>query len=331
MSIRDIQVVISRDTKAVTQAGFGSVLILATSKDHEYTEYMDLQAIASDFAEDTKEYKIANRILGQNPRPEKVSIAGISYDGTNPTDLITALNSIDGDFYFVVSPEQGDEEITAISEWVDSQKKLYFASTANKDLPALLESERTVLMVHNNPESYPAEGWVGRCAPTLPGSITWKFKTINGISESGTTLTEDNEIKENGGNTYIRQGGILMAVEGITTSGEFIDVIRSQDFIESRMTENVFRALATADKVPYTNQGIKIIGAEVDTTLKQAFNQGIIAEDEDGNPMYSITLPTRDSVSTNDRANRVLPDIYWELDLAGAIHAVKPISGVIRV
>lgn len=332
MSIRDVTVTITRETAAVSQAGFGLPLILATSKNQAYTLYTDLQSVAEDFEETTEEYRIANRLFGQNPRPERLAIAGIEYDKDmdSPSDLVSALNGIEGDFYFVVSPEQGDEEITAISEWIDSQKRLYFASTANVDLPGTLESDRTVLMVHQNPRSYPAEGWVGRCAPTDPGSITWKFKTINGVSESGFGITEDIAIREDGGNTYISQGGILMATEGIATSGEYIDIMRSVDFLDARIQEGVFRRLAVTDKIPFTNTGIKLVVAEVESALKQGFNNGIIADDESGNPLYSISAPTRDEVPVNDRANRTLPDVNFEAELAGAVHSVR-VTGVVRV
>lgn len=327
--IRDVNITISRQTKAVTQAGFGLPLILSVSKEHPYTQYMELSSVAEDFPETTEEYKIAARMFGQSPSPQRIAIGGIEYTGV-PSDLVAALNSFEGEFYFVVSPEQGMGEVEAISSWVDAQKKMYFVSTDDRDMPTMFESDRTVFMIHNNPETYPAEGWVGRCAPTLPGSITWKFKTINGILEGGTSITEDIQAKENGANTYIRQGGILMAVEGVTSSGEFIDVIRSQDFVEARMKENVFRVLAVTDKVPFTDKGINLIGSEVETTLKTAYNQGIIADDEDGNPLYTITLPKREDVPTNDRANRTLPDVRFEFILAGAIHQVR-IDGVIKV
>src|SRR5690606_14918516 len=102
----------------------------------------------------------------------------------NPTTLTTTLTSAlndlvqtHNDWYFLLCDQQSDAVITELSGWIDTQKKLYFASTDNLNLAASLKSENTVIMYHDDPTQYPAEGWVGRCAPELPGSITWKFKT----------------------------------------------------------------------------------------------------------------------------------------------------------
>lgn len=326
MSIRDVDVIISRQTMAVSQRGFGLPLILATSKDLQYTLYREIADVAEDFDVTSEEYKLASRLLGQTPKPTEIAIAGIEYGGADPAELVAALNTIaaqNSDFYFLLCPEQGDDEILALSGWIDTQEKLYFFATDNISILSQLESERTIPMLHKQPKTYPDAGWVGKCAPELPGSITWKFKNINGITESGFSNTEINQIVEAGGNVYIRQGGVLMTTEGQVSNGEFIDTIRGQDFIKVRMQENVFGVLLRNAKVAYTNKGIGLIIAAVDETLKIAYKQGIIADDDDENPLYSIQAPTRGETSQNDRASRVLKDIFWTAELAGAIHKTE--------
>lgn len=328
--IRDVEIIISRLTRALSEEGFGIPLILSSSKGQSYKQYEDIGDVLEDFQETSEEYKIANAIFNQEPSVNKIAIAGIIYDGIDATVLVDALKLVEGEYYFVLSPEQDDAEITAISNYIETQKKQYFASTSNETLLAeLTENTRTTLLIHDEPEKYPAEAWVGRCAAVHPGKITWKFKTLNGISAG--EYEDIDDIIDNNGNIYYSQGGKLMTAEGVTTSGDFIDIIRSQDYIESRMAEAVFGVLTSADKVPYSNKGIKLIGAAVETTLKQSFESDMIAEDADGNAMYSVQLPTRESVSFSDRTNRILPDIYWQATLSGAIHKVKPIRGLITV
>lgn len=332
-NFRDVEVVITRETSAVTQAGFGKPLILSGEQDHPYTSYTDLSSVAEDFAETTETYKIANRIFGQTPRPQEIAILGVEYDSEadDPSTLISALNeNASEDFYFVLSTEQGEDEIKAISTWVDAQERIYFASSDNPTILAQLESDRTALLLHSDPRSYPAEGWVGRCAPETPGSITWKFKTINGILDPGYSTTQVNNIEDDGGNTYIRQGGILHTTPGQVTSGEWIDVIRSQDFVTARIREEVFRVLVNAPKVPYTNGGIAMITSAVESVLQTAYNNGMIADDEDGVPLYTVSAPKRHEVPANDRANRFLPDVKFVFELSGAVHKTR-ITGVIRV
>lgn len=335
MPIYDVEVVVTRETAAVTQAGFGKPLILATSQDHEYKEYADLEAVAVDFAEGTEEYKLANAIFAQTPRPPVVAIFGVVYDSAvdETTVLTTALNNLvdtNSDWYFLLCPEQGDEEITALSGWVDAQEKLYFASSNSLSLPPLLESDRTALLYHTTPGTYPAAAWVGRCAPENPGSITWKFKTLSGILAADVGVTEINQLHDDGANTYIRKMGILQTSEGIMTSGEYIDIMRSLDWLTARMREAVSRLLMTSPKVPYDNRGISMVVGEVSAVMKQGVENDVIAQDDDENGLWSISAPNREDVPVNDRANRLLPDIKWEATIAGAVHTVK-ISGVLKV
>ena len=333
MSIRDVEVVITRERPTVTQVGFGIPLILSTSKDQEFKTYLNLGDVVNDFPETTNTYKMAERIFEQNPRPSRIAILGVQYNAgeDTPDVLVDALDeNKEQDFYFLLCEEQGEDEVIALAQWVEEQKRIYFYSSDDPTIHGGLNSDRVVSLIHKKPETYPAEGWVGVCAPTNPGSITWKFKTISGIEESGFSSEEVDSIVESGGNVYIRQGGILHTYDGRTTSGEWIDVIRSQDFIEARIKEEVFRTLVSVPKVPYTSAGIAQITSAVESVLQSAFDNGMIASDEEGQPMYSVTVPSISDISPVDRANRILPDVWFEFQLAGAVHKVK-IRGVIRV
>lgn len=326
--ITDVEVIVTRETQPLTQAGFGMPLILATHAVVPYAEYTSIADVTEDYPETTAAYKIAARVLGQSPRPSRIAMAGVEYVD-DPTTLTTALNDLvqtHNDWYFLLCDQQSDDVITALSGWIDTQKKLYFASTDNLNLAASLESENTVIMYHDDPTQYPAEGWVGRCAPELPGSITWKFKTINGITAANIKAGELAQLHEDGGNSYIRKLGVLQTSEGLTTSGEYIDVIRSQHFIEARLVEQVMNLFINSGKVPYDNSGIAMVVAACESVMKQATDQGIIARDDDGNGLWTVTAPRREDIPATDIAARKLDGVVIEATLAGAIH-----SATIRV
>lgn len=337
MGNRYVNVVITRQTQAVSQQGFGMPLIVSTEKQAVYKEYSDsdLAEIGVDFGEDSETYKVAAKLFGQSPKIAKVAVLGIEYvpETDEPSKIVNELNSTilkHNDFYYVVQTSTDEMIITAIGEWAGANKKLHFASTNSKVLGGTLNLERTVLLVHDKPESYPAEAWVGAGAAREIGSFTWTFKTLSGIEPSTYSASEINQIEENNASAYIREGGVNITSKGVTTSGEYIDVIQGQDFIEARMTENVFGLLVRTDKVPYTTQGIAMIVAEVESTLKQAHEQGIIAEDADGNALYSVTAPDIEDISTNDKANRVLPNLKWTATIAGAVEDVD-INGTLAL
>lgn len=334
MGNRYVSVTITRQTKAVSQKGFGLPLILSTDKKLDYKEYTEIDGIGTDYGTNSETYKMASAILGQAPRPEKVAVLGVTYTETGkPTDLSAALNELVkkyNDFFYLHCTNQTDPVVTELSKWINTQEKFYFASTINKTLAKTLNSQNTVILVHPAPETYPAAAWVGVCAPQQVGSYTWTFKTLNGIAPAEYDVTAIGEIETNNASTYITEGGVNITSKGVTTSGEYIDILQGQYFLKARMTENVFGLLVRTPKIPYTDAGIALVVAEVEKTLKMGVNQGIIATDLDGNPLYTITAPNRAEVSTNDKAQRILPDVKWEATIAGAIENVK-INGVLKL
>lgn len=322
-NIKDVEVIITRETAALTQQGFGLPFILATDGEKEYNEYTGIEEVAADYPAGTNAYKIASRVFGQTPRPSMIAMAGTAYDDISPDSLVTFLNELietKNDWYYLETDQNTDEVITALSAWIDTQKKLYGVTTQNKDLIKEIESERTFLFYHDDPEAYVAEGLIGKCAPEEPGSITWKFKTVNGVKVANIRNSDVTQLHKDNGNTYLRKYGILQSSEGKVTSGEYIDVMQSQDFLDARLSEEVSRVLFTKKKVPYEGSGIALLVDAATSVLKRSTEQGIILKDDAGNGMWEIDARTRENSLKNDVANRVYDGLKILVPLAGAIH-----------
>ncbi len=251
---------------------------------------------------------------------------------------IAAVQVENDTWYSCHLTNHGKAVITAAAVYIETQYKalvvaspdsdIYSSSTT--DLASNLQTAgygRTALMYHPKANSqFPGAAWAGRCLPLDPGSITWKFMTLSGVDYIDFTATEQGYITAKDCNSYVRIAGISMTQEGVTSSGEFIDVVRGIDFIRARLQEYVFGLLARADKIPFTNAGIAAIEAEVRAVMQLAIGQSILAAD----PAPVVLAPLASEVSTNDKANRLLPDVTFSGTLAGAIHAVQ-ISGTISV
>ncbi|KOP82007.1 hypothetical protein AMS60_05620 [Bacillus sp. FJAT-21945] len=346
---RYVDVEITRQTKPLSEVGYGTLLILATSKALAYKEYEELDSLKADFAVDTDEYKLAKAHLDQDPKPLRVAVYGVVYDALaqEPTVLTGALDTLiktHNDFYYLSSVEQGDEEITALAKWIHKKDKMYITSTSNELLPGILKAEseaneelypgdnlyeNVFIMVHDQPTTFPAEALVGAISSMPFGSYTWTFKFLRGVPVVVYDDDKINKIHENNACTYIKEGGQNITSKGITVFGEYADVIQATHFLKSELALGVFKLLASNPKIPYTNGGIALVAAEVERVLNQGFKQGIIA-DEEGVPLYSISVPTRSDVPVNMRANRILPDVKWKATIAGAIEGVE-IHGVLAL
>jgi hypothetical protein len=186
---------------------------------------------------------------------------------------------------------------------------------------------------------YPDCAWLGRCLPYIPGQITWKWKELAGQVESDFTITELTTIRNNNTQALSSVGGRVFTNEGKMTSGEFIDVIRSQDWVETRMIEDTYKLKLDNLKIPYDDDGIDQIEGVVRSVLKEAAVNGMIAKavsDEDFKYsddkiyMFQVTSPTRAETSQSDRAARKLTGVEFAFYLAGAIHE-GVVTGLITV
>lgn len=334
---RHVKVDITRETKPVSEKGFGLPLMLATSKLLDYKVYTDISEVAEDFAETTREYNLANRMFGQSPKIAELACYGINYvpEADEVTVLVAALNDLvvtNNDWFYLVCSDNSDTAIKALAEWMSAQEKIYGASTPNVALAEEIRGmyENTYLSVHDDETAFHAEGLIAYGAPQEIGSYDFAHKQINGVRAARLSNAEINAVKAANATTAVNEMGLIVNLTGKACGGDFLDVIQADYFLRARLREDVFQHLATTKKTPFTDPGIAQIVAVMDKRFKSSFRQGIIAEDENGDADYTIEFPRRADIPKNERAQRVLRGIKFRAVLAGAVENVE-ISGVLTV
>ena len=334
---RFVTVNITKETKPVAEQGFGLPLMLATSKPLDYKVYTDISEVAEDFPETSREYKLATRMFGQSPKIKELACYGVSYiAGTDDvTALPAALNDLlkaENDWFYLVSTESGDAEIEALCEWISTQEKIYGVTTTNIALSEQIMGlyENVLLSVHDDPEAFHAEGLLAYGAPMVIGSYDFSHKQINGAPAAKLSNGEINTIVKNNATTAVKEMGLIVNASGKAVGGDYLDVIQADYFLRARLREDIFQLLATVKKVPYTDAGIAQVVERMDTRFKAAYRQGIIAEDDNGEPDYTITFPRRKDIPKNTIANRILPDINFRIVIAGGVEKVE-INGVLTL
>jgi hypothetical protein len=255
-------------------------------------------------------------------------------ENVNYASELERVSEVDNDWYALVTISHTDADIKYTAEWIEARRKIYLTSsdsadiltTSTTDIASYLEGKnyaRTAIVYSADAAAYPEAAWLGLNLPEDPGSITWKFKEVSGITADNLTSTQKTNASGKNCNTYTEIGGVDIFEEGIVVSGEFIDVIRGVDWIQARIQENVFNLLVNSPKVPYTNDGIQTVANQIDEILKQAVDRTILSE-------YSIDTPLVSEIPQATRTTRLLPDIEFDGILAGAVHATN-INGVVSV
>lgn len=156
-------------------------------------------------------------------------------------DAYGYIKSQDDDFYFVNAETHEPADVEALAEIVEAEKRIYVTSTSaaqaknslvTSDIGSVLQAKdlaRTVVIFAEDDTEYPECAIVGLQAPKDPGSTTWKFKSVSGVTVSRLSTTESLTLKGTrfdygkGYNTYENIGGRNIFAEGRMVNGEFID------------------------------------------------------------------------------------------------------------
>lgn len=253
----------------------------------------------------------------------------------------TAINEItlvDNTWYAVMIESHTEADILAVAAQIEGMKKVFATSsqdstvktTGTTDVFSKLKAlayQRTFGIYSATADTeFPEAAWVGYQLQEQPGSNTWSYKALTGVTVSKLSDTEATNIKDKSGNTYESVGGQSVTVGGKMFGGEWIDVMVFVDWLEARMTERLWFRMANSKKIPYTAAGATIIESEIRAQLNDGIRVGGLSD----SPTPVVRVPDVLSVSPNLRAQRIFEGITFEARLAGAIHFVK-IKGTVTV
>ena len=189
-------------------------------------------------------------------------------------------------------------------------------------------NERTVVFLANREvgsnEKYKGVGaLVGALGNLQPGSITWKFKKLKGITATqvnGGVVAKATEI---GAIMYVYKAGTAQTSEGLSTGLEYIDNLHSDDWVRAEIESSIQNLLQTTDKLPYGAQGIAQLEAAVTTVLRTATENGIILVDPETNAGdFTVLAGSREEQAASDIASRSYKGLSFDYTRAGAIHDV---------
>lgn len=264
--------------------------------------------------------------------PANIAVAQTHVDPGVAADL-TAIKLYDDTWYGLITLANSKALILAAAAWVESNKKLYIAATADTevittaagggDVADTLKTTnyaRTAIIYHQDAHAFADAGWIGNRLPYTPGKETWKFARIAGLAATKLTSTQQSNLNAKRANYFYEVAGIGFTSEGKVAANEFLDVIRGRDWLESRIGESVFATLAGAmTKVPYTDKGAQVVAAAVLSPMREGVDNGFLTED----PPPQVSVPKVADVSAGDKTARLLPAVAGTATLAGAIHKVQ--------
>jgi hypothetical protein len=264
-----------------------------------------------------------------------VTIATTEAGFTQANDIANA-NTENKDWYVMLSTSADKGAILTSAEAIQGLTKIAFFNSSESgiktnttgNLLAKLKAnsyDRTALLFTHNTDEFSACAWAGRHLPLKPGKVAFVNKTLVGVTVDDIMISiHINNILNNNGNVYIEELGKNLVREGKMVNGDFIDIIRDLDYMQSQLTLRLFDLITSDDKFGFTDENIGRADSVMRTFFNEAYQDGII------NNNYTTTPPKASSIPVNVRANRHLPDIPFTFQLQGAIQTME-ISGVASV
>jgi len=256
--------------------------------------------------------------------------------GTISESLTEAIDE-DNDWYALCIFSRVDADITEVSDYIQAlgatNPKLFFAQSDDSkildaaddtDIASITQAKanfRTSIWYHALDAEYLDMGVIGGQLPTDPGSITWAYKTVSGVTVDSLLDSQKNAAFGKAANTYDTVASVNITEEGKVSDSpfEWIDVIRGLDWLQVNMTADLYELLVQSPKVPYDSNGLSQIRSIMLNRLTLAQNQGILSLDVEP----TATVPDILDVSNADKQNRILNDATFTGVLAGAIQKIN--------
>lgn len=292
-----------------------------------YREYKNLDAVAVDYKEDSAVYKKATAYFAQPKHSDRLAV--LDYDKSKAYDSLKAFWYFNWTFGVCVDNTIDDSTVQLSN--IFEVNKDHFLVLQTEDLSKftqMMGQNYTIGLKHDLNEPMDA-AFVGGIALNDVGSITWKFKQLEGITPENLTSQELAGINNIHAIAYEEMMGKGQTSEGTTLSGEYIDLLHGVMWVQTECQSRLQKLLQDNGKIPYEAQGIAMIRAVLTQVLNEAYDKGIImTDDTTGRPMFSVTTTPRSQQSRQRLSDRFYDGASFEYHASSAIHTIT-VNGVV--
>ncbi|WP_417641335.1 DUF3383 family protein [Klebsiella sp. FR21MBA2675] len=363
-NVVNVEVIMS--AVAATGRNFGALLILGTSTVIPLTErirqYSAIEDIGDDFGVDSPEYEAATIFFEQSPKPTLVYIgrwvktlaegesgvvetllqavnASLEYTNWYGLAIADSADLVEADVISVAAAIEASSLSRILAVTTADVNVLVAGNTDNIGYKLKAAGYARTFWQYSSSSKYAAISAFGRAfTVNFTGSnttITLKFKTEPGITYETLTTAQAAAIDAINGNVYVYYANDTAIIQqGVMANGDFFDERHGLDWLQNYVQTNLYNLLYTSTtKIPQTDAGVTRLMTNVEASLDQAVNNGLIApgvwnggpigQIESGDTLTKGYYVYADAVANqaqSDREARKSPVIQAAIKLAGAIH-----------
>lgn len=268
--------------------------------------------------------------------PSQFILALTHADPGVATDLAAIADAGNGTgWYELHTAYNSTAYVTAAAAWIEaaSPPRTYQAdivntlswtnagTTGNDVINVLhaLSYARTQCNAHNRPAEFIGGAVAGRSLGIDPGGIARAHKSLVGVTPMTLTTTQATNLigtvtaPGKCGNGYWYVGGVGNFAPGRMASGEWWDVVRNDDSVNSDLEADLFDMQRQNNVVPGSDEGVAMVEGVLRARLKLAKAAKIYQE-----PIKVTAIKWADTAST-DRQRRRYRGLSWSAVRVGAM------------
>lgn len=361
---------------AATGRNFGALLILGTSTVIPVTErirqYSAIEDIGDDFGADSPEYEAATIFFSQSPKPTLVYIgrwaktlaegeagavetllqavnACLQYTNWYGLAIADSADLVEADVISVAAAIEASSLSRILAVTTADVNVLVSGNTGNIGYKLKAAGYSRTFWQYSSSSKYAAISAFGRAfTVNFTGNnttITLKFKTEPGVTHETLTTAQASAIDAINGNVYVYYANDTAIIQqGVMANGDFFDERHGLDWLQNYVQTNLYNLLYTSTtKIPQTDAGVTRLMTNVEASLDQAVNNGLVApgvwnggpigQIESGDTLtkgYYVHADSVENQAQSDREARKSPVIQAAIKLAGAIHYADVQINVVR-
>lgn len=335
-------------TFAVSSETYGEVIVIGEDPNkldlfNQVKTYYSQSEVENDFGTDSPISKATAKVFAQGvQRVKAVNVMKDDGTGTAVADYSTVLadledKKVDYDIMVVTIDASDANAQTVVDHAGTYHKVLVLASigdqtTVTSNFTALTANEYIFAVAHDDSSLLPGElsGAVAGVLSKLQPWIPCEWYNVQGINAAGYKSSEADQLEQNNIATIVEIGKAVISTAK-SLDGSWIDIPRTKMYLATEIRNALInlklRLANMGSKIPYTPQGLNMIKATIEKTLRVAQSLGALREDyvdADGNLVrgYEVLMPSYDDISDSDKSARILKNVKVTAYLSGAISKI---------
>lgn len=237
----------------VDQATVNIIGVFSTKKAIQEQLITSIKDVTGVVAEDDV-YKLLQACF--NGGAKQVLVFGKEVVGNDYKGL---FDDVKNDWFGTVTDETDLEKIALISKEIGARQKMLFAQVKkdedimNSESKIKAIAEDTTALFFNKNEEFTAGAVAGYAISKFAGSVLVANKLINGAVESGLIGAEQGVLDKNKANYVARMKGQLGLANGVTVTGDPIDMIHCLKALKFRLEEDLTLYLKATPKPTFAD------------------------------------------------------------------------------